>query len=322
MTSRLGSRRRLRGGPGRVWSLCPMLNEVDLLEVRLRELEDVVDVFVISESPRTYAGADKPLHFAEHRDRFEPWLDRIRYVVTTRLESATLQRTGDKRRWQRENGQRAAMSDALHDLEPHDVVVISDLDEIPRAETIRWYVKGGFQSLIAPPLPMYLYSARWRSPARHASLLRLGRGLLLEGRTPEDVRRMPTRPPTVGVIADGDPASRWGWHMSYFGGIDAIRYKVAQAAHPEEDIAGWLEPDVLERCIREGVDHRQNRPHRQLEAAPLASLPLAIRRDPERFRTLLDPLEWPADYDGGQGLTGVKPNESPPSPVRQRRRAS
>jgi len=280
----------------RVWSITPFLNEIDLLEVRLRELEGVVDVHVIAESPRTYAGAEKPLHFAEQRHRFDPWLDQIRYVVTTRLESVTHQRFGEHMRWQRENGQRAALAEGLDGLAPDDVVILSDVDEIPRRETVERYLALNEHRLIRPPLPMYLYRTGLRIVQPQASLLRLGRGSMLAKATPEDVRRQPTRPfPDRGQRAPYD-AARWGWHMSYFGGVDAIRYKVAQAAHPEEDIAEWLEPAVLRECIAAGRDHRLNR-HHALEAPDASTLPECIQADSVRFATLIDPLAFPAEYD-------------------------
>lgn len=298
--------------PMRVWSITPFLNEVDLLEVRLRELEGLVDVHVIAESPRTYAGAEKPLHFAEQRHRFDPWLDSIRYVVTTRLESVTHQRFGDRVRWQRENGQRAALAEGLDGLEPDDVVILSDVDEIPRRSTVLRYIAGRAHQLVAPPLPMYLYRTGLRIVQPQASLLRMCRGGLLLKNTPEQVRRMPTRPFQVTERHASD-AARWGWHMSYFGGVEAIRYKVGQAAHPEEDIPAWLERHVLEECIREGRDHRLNRRH-SMEHVDPASLPKCIQDEPERFATLIDPLAHPALYD--------PPSPPVQAPGRPRRRAT
>ena len=35
-------------------------DEIDLLEIRLNELKDVVDVFVLTESPYTFTGKEKP----------------------------------------------------------------------------------------------------------------------------------------------------------------------------------------------------------------------------------------------------------------------
>lgn len=300
----------------RVWSLTPFFNEVDVLDARLAELDSIVDVHVISESRRTYAGVEKPLWFAEHRERFAPYLDKIRYVVTDRMSRDTHQRIGDRVRWQRENGQRAALADALADLAPYDVVIVSDVDEIPRAELVQRYVGMGLGQLVCPPLPMHLYRVGLRVMAPQASLLRFCRGVLFKQASPEDVRRMPPRRMPDALIRGFNGT---GWHLSYTGGVDAVRYKVAQAAHPEENIAAWLEPDELQRCIRDGADHRRNRTH-TVGKAPPASWPACVAEDRKRFRVLIDPLRYPARYDDGllHGSGGAV-RTAAPAPPRQRR---
>lgn len=64
----------------RVFDCFPFFNELDLLELRMRMLDDVVDYFVLAEADRTYSNQPKPLIFAENRDRFDRWKDRIIYV--------------------------------------------------------------------------------------------------------------------------------------------------------------------------------------------------------------------------------------------------
>ena len=51
----------------------PFLNELDLIEIKFRELAGVVDLFVIVESPLTFTGLPKPLVFAENKARFAEW---------------------------------------------------------------------------------------------------------------------------------------------------------------------------------------------------------------------------------------------------------
>ena len=50
-------------GNVKVYDCFPFLNEVELLQVRLHELDDVVDYFVIVENPLTQSGNEKPLFF-------------------------------------------------------------------------------------------------------------------------------------------------------------------------------------------------------------------------------------------------------------------
>ena len=54
-------------------------NELDLLEIRLRELYSVVDKFVIVESATTFTGNPKPTHFHNNRKRFAFAEDKIVY---------------------------------------------------------------------------------------------------------------------------------------------------------------------------------------------------------------------------------------------------
>lgn len=282
-----------------VYSVTPFLNEVDLLEVRLRELDDVVDVHVIAESPYTFRGDAKPLLF--DRDRFAPWLDKIRYVVTDRMEASPHQRFGEQDRWARENGQRAALADALDDVAGNDVVILSDLDEVPRAAFLAEYVERRETGLVCPEVPMYLYRVGWRIVERQASVLRVFRGAQLRHHgTPEKVRHAPVHNPSWITGARLGRSFSWaGWHMSYFGGVEAVRYKVANAAHPEEDVPEWLEPSYLAWCIMAGHDHRGNRVHQLVETED-HELPECVVADADRFRTLWDPLVWPADYDGSR----------------------
>ena len=46
-------------------------NELDLLEIRLKTLDSVVDHFVLVEATKTHRGKDKPLYFEENKERFK-----------------------------------------------------------------------------------------------------------------------------------------------------------------------------------------------------------------------------------------------------------
>ena len=65
----------------------PFGYDIDLLEVRLFETYDVVDVFVIYESPRTQSGWEKPLYFKEiqnrNNSRFKVFEKKILYLSAT-----------------------------------------------------------------------------------------------------------------------------------------------------------------------------------------------------------------------------------------------
>lgn len=58
-----------------------MSSELDLLEIRMSELDDVVDRFLIVESNATFTGLPKETYFADARRRFERFNSKIVYQL-------------------------------------------------------------------------------------------------------------------------------------------------------------------------------------------------------------------------------------------------
>ncbi|KAG9073153.1 hypothetical protein KI688_000940 [Linnemannia hyalina] len=66
---------------GKVYDAVIFSVELDMLEIRMRELYDVVDHFVILESSRTFTGIPKPAVFQENRERYSFAEDKIIYKL-------------------------------------------------------------------------------------------------------------------------------------------------------------------------------------------------------------------------------------------------
>ena len=64
----------------KVFDCFTFFNELDLLELRLKLLDEVVDHFVIAESNLTHAGREKPYHFEAAKERFVQWQHKIIYI--------------------------------------------------------------------------------------------------------------------------------------------------------------------------------------------------------------------------------------------------
>jgi len=60
-------------------------NELELLEMRLNILNDVVDYFVLTESPFTVSGNEKPLYYQENKDMFGKFNDKIVHHITEEI---------------------------------------------------------------------------------------------------------------------------------------------------------------------------------------------------------------------------------------------
>lgn len=117
----------------RVFDCFVFSSELDLLEIRLHELAPAVDVFVIAESPVTFQGNSKPLVFHENRQRFAPFAERIRHIIIRDMPEGTRQSD----HWLRQKHQRNALISGVDDATGDDVVLLSDVDEIPRATVVR-----------------------------------------------------------------------------------------------------------------------------------------------------------------------------------------
>ena len=104
-------------------------NEIELLKMRLDELDEVVDYFVLVESAETQRGDPKPFYFYENRHLFEKYLNKIIHIMVD-------ERHPEMGLWERENYQRNCIARGLKQCSFSDLIIISDLDEIPRAESI------------------------------------------------------------------------------------------------------------------------------------------------------------------------------------------
>jgi len=108
----------------RLFDCFTFLDEFEILELRLGYLSDLLNVVVISQSYKTHRGMEwKPRLKPEHKllKSYEGSIE-FRFVYTSGNEDSV---------WGREKGQRSAINNGLSDLGRDDLVVISDVDEIP-----------------------------------------------------------------------------------------------------------------------------------------------------------------------------------------------
>lgn len=117
--------------------------ELDLLEIRLNELYKSVDKFVLVEASRTQSLLKKPFYFEENKERYSKFLDKIIHV---KIEDYP---NNDSNLWNMENFQRNCISKGLDqiNLSDNDIILISDLDEIPSSDIVDQLNKHSFECL-------------------------------------------------------------------------------------------------------------------------------------------------------------------------------
>ena len=236
---------------GSVYDCFCFFNELELLEIRLNTLDKVVDHFVLVEANRTHTGKEKPYYFEENKLRFAPFLHKIIHVKVDDFP-----RYNGKNSWRLEKFQRESLLRGLEGADPEDVVIVSDLDEIPRPEAVAAYKNTtGIKLFCQRWYRFYLNYMNasypvWRYGSRMGTLADL-----------IACRRPSLRPQQPNYVvnefyryAPRYPVSDGGWHFSFLGGIDTIMEKIDSLARPDNGLPVVKKRRIIKKMIAEGKD--------------------------------------------------------------------
>lgn len=260
-----------------IYDCFTFFNELDILEIRLRELYDVVDRFVLVEATHAHKGDSKPLHFAANRQRFAQYGDKIIHIVAGDLPEGE----GAAAIWRREMTQRQCILRGLLEAKDNDVVLVSDVDEIPRRSCIPRELPDDV--VLTYDQTLYYYNVNTRCTNLRWRGTRAATAANVRALTPDGLRWC--------VMPRGDYprlliAENAGWHFSYFGNAEHIRTKMRSFLHQElvneETLA-----KVEERRFF-GVD-AYGRDDQKFELVRADDLPIAIKIDPQRWNQYFHP---------------------------------
>jgi Glycosyltransferase family 17 len=213
----------------RVWDVFMLNTELDMLEVRLRELPQVYR-HVLVEAAADHQGHPKPLHYLDNRERFAPWKDKIIHVVADHLPD-------HPNPWVREHFQRDQALPALEDASDDDIVLIADVDEFPPALFPLPDPAISFRQRLA------MYAVDWLYPDLHICTVAARAGHV--------------RKHGLAAVRDGRygyPQAEGGWHITWLGGAEGQRAKLATICHTEMTA---YEASLLYdgKCYNEGIHH-------------------------------------------------------------------
>ena len=120
-------------------------DEEQILDLRLNVLNETVDFFVIVESIYNHRGEKRELIF--NKNNFNKFKDKIIYLVHTEIpeQVETINQNDNENEKDRkyimnavyrENSQRNYISQGIKEAKENDMILISDVDEIPKLENI------------------------------------------------------------------------------------------------------------------------------------------------------------------------------------------
>jgi beta-1,4-mannosyl-glycoprotein beta-1,4-N-acetylglucosaminyltransferase len=229
----------------------PFFNELDLLESRLDYLYEHVDYFILVESNVTFNGVEKPLYYLENQLRYKKYQSKIIYypyifdnskhnfdfnIKVDRMDYSTPQ-------WFLENAQRQHITNFAIKFDNNDYIMISDLDEIPNREKIKFAIDHLPHSDCAVFVQDFfhynLYSKfthEWYGTAfsKISKLKQYGAQWFRNSRYDNNLFL---------------PIKNGGWHLSYFFDIEKIIEKIESFAHQEFNREFYKDPNRIKLMI-------------------------------------------------------------------------
>lgn len=249
--------------------------ELDLLEIRLEQLDPFVDLFVISEAGQTFSGKPKEFNFEKNKERFAKYLHKIHYQkiedchknyqsVIKYLENSQDPSHHKVRRilelhqhyprseihWVLDTYHRESLHVALDKMANQgDIVLISDLDEIP-SELI--FNEDHLRKMKARPHVFqqdeFRYFLNYYKDSEWLGTI----GAKYEDITNYSLNGLRIDSKKERNIIDPNPIKNAGYHFTTCGGVEEIKRKIAGWGHQEFNNSAVLKN--LEENINKGKD--------------------------------------------------------------------
>ena len=286
-------------------------DEEIVLDLRLNTLNDYVDYFVIVESKFTHKGDVRKLKF--NHEKFSKFKDKIIYLIYDKdpkgIEIINDNDTEDEKSRKyifnaiyRENGQRNFINEGLKIADNDDLILISDVDEIPNLQNVD--LKSFRERFIFFNQKMFYYKFNLKLPNYNWVGTRLCKKKYLK--SPQWLRNIKdkkysfyrldilfskTKYSNIKFIIEG------GWHFTNIKSAEAISHKLKSYLHHREFDEDPLSIEEIDKLILNqqaiydlNVDKKIQKIGRgnKLEKYDLNKLPLYINNNLVKFKDWID----------------------------------
>lgn len=218
----------------KIYDVQTVFNEIDTWMLRFEILNDSVDYFVINEAPLTFSGKPKPLYFWENRDRFSKFSNKIIYTIFDEEKEGWDQWDRDR---EHKNGAIKALEGVADD---GDLIIYSDADEIWEPSSVNFDNFDEETLYICMQRTYYYYlNTEWYNV-----------------HTPDAITWRGSKYSSYKLLKQNsfDTFRDWnsyfhlnsnfkkqyienaGYHFSFLGGAENIKYKVGSYGHQELNI--------------------------------------------------------------------------------------
>ena len=286
-------------------------NEDVILDLRLNILDKYVDYFVIVESSFTHKGDKRKLQF--DNKKFEKFKKKIIYLVYDNkpkdIDEVLNNDSEDIKSRKyilnsilRENGQRNFILNGLKDANEEDLVLISDVDEIPNLEKVE--ISKIDQKIIMFKQEMFYYKFNLKLPEFFWTGTRACKKKYLK--SPQwlrnikvkkysflrlDVLFSDTKFIDIKIIENG------GWHFTYLKNAEQIQHKLRSYLHHREFDLNPISVEEINNIIKNKIaiydlnlDKRAKKigHGKKLEKYPLDRLPKFLQDNLNNYQEWID----------------------------------
>lgn len=217
-------------------------NEITMLLYRFEILDPVVDYFILVEATHTHVGKEKKLFFNENKHLFEKYAAKIIHIIVDdfphKYPNIIIE---NSEQWKNENFQRDCIARGIDKLTlaDDDIIIISDVDEIPDPILLSEFKRlNQWVTINSLEQDFYYYNLTTKMTEKWymAKIISYATYKLLKC--------------TCNQLREYEDCSfvfPGGWHLSYFGDTKFIQNKIQNFAHQEynkEDILSTIHEKV------------------------------------------------------------------------------
>lgn len=220
-----------------------------MLEKRLEYLYDTVDLFLIVEADHTFVGNQKNLNFLNNIKKYQKYLDKILYcpIFIDMSKYKVWEYHIDEWSFRIEIDQRNHIGKILNRFPSDSVVILGDIDEIPVrhkiSQTIEHLQINKFDSIVLK-YDMFYYNFNqkqtipwWGSIVCYNNY----------------IQKYDAQWARSSRVYNASIENA-GYHLSYWGDAEKIRYKIENFAHTEFAKEEYTAIDKIQQRIDKGED--------------------------------------------------------------------
>ena len=231
----------------KVYDCFQFFNEENVLDLRLNILDEFVNFFVLVESTTDHQGKEKKLHFDINKfKKFQKKI--IHIVVDDTLNSIKKSHTGQNSLVERH--QRNSIMKGLKNCEDDDLIIISDVDEIPDLNKLSLFNKSNRYGVFVQKKFDYKLNLLNETEGDW-----LGSKICLKKNlnSPQWLRDLKFKKYPfwrIDKIRDLQIIKDGGWHFSYLQSPENLLKKINSFSHGEHNKSEFANKESIEEKIK------------------------------------------------------------------------